>query len=134
MKSVIKIQRLVEKELTSVECRQLEKFCGSQAFLKADQEHRTLIENIGIGNDVLVRGGSSLAVENGLACLIGKILKYNPKTVTVKFSETRSWRVPYDWLTTIDRLEKEKELKQHVVSFRPYLAGINKITNEVLAK
>ena len=132
MKSLIRIKRLVEKQLTSQECWQLKKYCDEQAMLKVKMEHDQTIKNVGIGGKVLVRGGNSEAVRYGMACLIGEVLKFNPKTVTLKFSDTRSWRVPYFWLTTIDKLEEEKKEKEHMIAFRPYMNQINKIASEVL--
>ena len=132
MKSLIRIKRLVEKQLTSQECWQLKKYCDEQAMLKVKMEHDQTIKNVGIGGKVLVRGGNSEAVRYGMACLIGEVLKFNPKTVTLKFSDTRSWRVPYFWLTTIDKLEEEKKEKEHMIAFRPYMNQINKIAAEVL--
>ena len=132
MKSLIRIKRLVEKQLTSQECWQLKKYCDEQAMLKVKMEHDQTIKNVGIGGKVLVRGGNSEAVRYGMACLIGEVLKFNPKTVTVKFSETRSWRVPYFWLTTIDKLEEEKKAKERMIAFRPYMNQLHKIASEVL--
>lgn len=132
MKALIKIERLIEKNLTSNECWKLKKYCEEQAMQKIKMEHDQAIKNIGIAGKVLVRGGNSEAIRYGMACLIGEIIKYNPKTVTIKFSDTRSWRVPYHWLTTIDKLEDERKSKEHMIAFQPYMNQLNKVVNEVL--
>jgi hypothetical protein len=132
MKALIKVERLIEKNLTSTECWKLKKYCDEQAMRKHTLEHDQQIKDIGIGGKVLVRGGNSEAIRYGMACLIGEIMKFNPKTVTVKFSDTRSWRVPYSWLTTIDKLEDEKKSKEHMIAFQPYMTQLNKVVSEVL--
>lgn len=133
MKPLTKAQHLIKRTLTAQECYQLKTFCEVQAREKSVSEHHKKIEAIGIGNKVLVRGGLSDAVEYGLACKIGEVIKYNPKKVRVKFSDTRVWGLPYSWLTTVDQQQKEEELKRHQINFRPYLTQLNKIASEVLA-
>ena len=134
MKPLTKVQRLIARTLTANECYQLKTFCEVQAREKSITEHKQKILDIGVGNKVLVRGGMSQAVQYGLACLIGEVTKYNPKTVSVKFSDTRSWRIPYSWLTTVDQIEKEQVLKKHQIALQPMLKELNKVANQVLAK
>lgn len=135
MKTLIKVQRLIEKNLTSAECWKLKKYCEEQAMQKTTLEHEQLIKNIGLGNRVLVRGGNSEAVRLNLACEIGEITKYNQKTVSVNLTSVKRpgvWRFPYGWLTTIDRLEEERKSREHTIEFQPYMNKFNKIVKEAL--
>jgi len=132
MKALTKAKHIIVKSLTSKECWELRKFCDEQAMLKVHQEQIDRVKAVGIGGKILVRGGNSEAVRYGMACLIGEILKFNPKTVTVKFSDTRSWRVPYSWLTTTDKLPEEQKAKEHMRVFQPYIQELNKIAGEIL--
>lgn len=135
MKTLIKIQRLIEKSLTSAECWKLKKYCEEQAMQKTTLEHEEQIKNIGLHNRVLVRGGNSEAVRLNLACEIGEIVKYNQKTVSVNLISAKRpglWKLPYGWLTTIDRLEEEKKSREHMIGFQPYMNQFNKIVKEVL--
>lgn len=135
MKALIRIKRLVEKQLTSQECWQLKKFCDEQAMRKNILEREQTIKNIGLHGEVLVRGGNSEAVRVNLACEIGEIVKYNLKTVSINLTGVKRpgvWRLPYRWLTTIDKLEEEKKAKQHMIEFQPYMNQFNKVVSEVL--
>ena len=132
MKPIDRVKRLIEERLSSKEVWELASYCQELARKKRVAEHIAEIKAIGKGNKVLVRGGSTETVRQGLACLVGTIVRYGPKRVRVRFSERREWHLPYDWLVpaTEENIKKERELREHAEMVLPLTRQINKIFTE----
>lgn len=140
MKSITRVKRVIQKQLTAKETYNLVEFCRELAYKKQKEEKITKIKTIGVGNQILIQGGSSLMVEQGLAGLIGTIVRYGPKRVRINLpnhpKRPGEWMIPYHYLypVTEKNTKREQKLKKHAEMLvgSGTLKKLNKIVSEVL--
>lgn len=106
-----KIKSQIKAKLSSRECRELSRFCEKLAIAKDHEEHEEMIKSLGIGGQIVVKGGSSETARLGMGGLVGTIVRFGPKRVRVKLGERREWLLPYRLLApgTEENIRKEQE-------------------------
>jgi len=132
MKPIIKIKRLIEKELSAKETYDISIYARELSYEKRKQERIDEVKAIGLGNEVLVAGGSSEMAKFGVGAKIGTIVRYNPKRVSVYIkdcSRPGKWYIPYRYLypPTEENIKREKKLVELAEMSLPLIGKINKI-------
>ena len=137
MKPITKIKRLIQKQLTAKETYEISEYARQLSYEKRKQEQIQEIKAVGVGNRVLVRGGSTELARLGIGAKTGTILSYGPKRVKVLIKDCErpgAWRLPYSDLCppTEKNIKEQTKLLELSRATIPVLKKINKIAKEEL--